>query len=113
MYAPQVGQPYSSTRHVWPEGADFNYRDGGHELRLFLRDASHAQIAAIGSGPVEFGFFAEPLGLVLIVRFSAQLSFDCSFCWRRVSPDERVIVPPVEEVRHEARALISIILVEA
>jgi hypothetical protein len=108
-----VGRPYDSRRTTWPEGADFNYRGGEHELRIFLEGATPREIEAVRSGPVDFGFFSEPEGLFLITRFGPSLSFDCSYSWHRVDPAERTLPPPSEETRPELRALCHIILVEA
>jgi hypothetical protein len=109
----QVGKLYDPARRHWPEGADFNCRSGGHELRIFLRSAARAEVAAVGSGPVELGLFAEPEGLILVARFGPTLSFDCSYHWQRVAPEERTTPPPVEDVSPELRALLTVILVEA
>jgi hypothetical protein len=109
----QVGKPYDPDRRAWPEGADYNYRSGGHELRIFLRAAARSEVEAVQSGPVEFGFFAEPEGLFLITRFGPRLSFDCSYNWHRVAEGDRSLPPPSEETSPELRALLTIILVEA
>jgi hypothetical protein len=109
----EVGKPYDPTLRSWSEGADYNFRSGGHELRLFLAVATREEVKAVRSGPVEFGFFAGPMGLFLITRFGAQLSFDCSYHWQCVSQDERTLPPPSEETSPELRALMTIILIEA
>jgi hypothetical protein len=113
MHKLEVGKPYDPARGWWPEGADYKFRSGGHELRLFLGGATLEEVEAVRSCPVEFGFFAEPMGLFLITRFGTRLSFDCSYNWPRVSPDERTPPPPSEETSPELRAPITIILVEA
>jgi hypothetical protein len=112
-----VGKPYSAERWAWPEGADYNFREGGHELRIFLRHATAKEVAAIDSGPVEFGLLAEPsgLGLFLVTRFGRTTSFDCSYSWHRMArvTGEKTMPPPSEETSPELRALVAIILVEA
>jgi hypothetical protein len=113
MYTLEVGKPYHPTRRSWPEGGGYKYRSEGHELRVFLRDAVRAEVEAVRAGPVEFGFFSEPEGLFLITRFGRSLSFDCSYNWHRVAPEERTPPPPTEDVSPELRALLTIILVEA
>jgi hypothetical protein len=112
MYAIEVGKAYDSHRRRWPEGADYNFRAGGHELSIFLDGATAAEVEAIESGPVEFGFFAEPMGLFLITRFG-PLAFDCSYHWQRLSAENRTLPPPSEDVSPELRALLTIILVDA
>jgi hypothetical protein len=113
MYALEVGKLYNPHRRRWSEGADYNWRSGGHELRIFLDGATPTEIEVIESGPVEFGLFAEPLGLFLVARFGRSLSFDCSYHWHRVSAEDRTPPPPSEDISPELRALLTIILVDA
>jgi len=113
MYAIEVGKPYHPARRSWPEGGGYNYRSEGHELRVFLRAAARAEVAAVASGLVEFGFFAEPEGLFLIARLGPTLCFHCSYNWHRVSAAGRTLPPPTEETSPALRAPVTIILVEA
>ena len=113
MYKLEVGKPYQPGRRRWPEGVDYNWRSGGHELRLFLGGATRHEVEAVRSGPVQFGFFAEPEGLFLIARFGTRLSFDCSYNWHRLSADDRTLPPPSEETSPKLWAILTIILVEA
>ena len=113
MHRLEVGKPYHPGRRRWPEGSDYNFRNGGHELRLFVGGATLPEVEAVRSGPVQFGFFAEPEGLFLITRFGTRMSFDCSYNWHRVSENDRTLPPPTEETSPELRALLTILLIEA
>ena len=113
MYAIEVGKLYDPHRRRWPEGADYDFRGGAHELCIFLDGATAAEVEAIKSGPVEFGFFADPMGLFLITRFGSQHSFDCSYNWHRVAMAERTLPPPTDETSPALRAPCTIILVDA
>jgi hypothetical protein len=110
----EVGKLYPSGQRSWPEGADYNWRSGGHELRIFLRRATPREVEAIRSSPVKFGLLVEPPGLFFISRFG-RLSFDCSYSWHRTAETtrERSFPPLPGEMSPEARALLTIILVEA
>jgi len=113
-----VGKPYHPTRRHWPEAADYNYRAGGHELRIFLPRATSREINAIESGRIEFGLMVELPEIFVISRFHGPdgrlvTSFDCSYSWHRVSPEERTDPPAWEDTKPQLRALLSIILVEA
>jgi hypothetical protein len=113
MHKLEVGRLYTAGCRAWPQGADYNWRSGGHELRIFLPYATQEEVAAIDSGPVEFGLIPDQVGLFLVVRFGPRLSFDCSYSWHRVDLAERMVSPPVEEVPPALRSLLSIVLVEA
>jgi hypothetical protein len=108
-----VGKLYSPRRRQWEERADYNFRSGAHELRIFLAGATEAEIHAVSTGPLEFGLLVQQPELFLITRFGATMSFDCSYSWHRVKPSERVPPPAWEETKPELRALCTIILVEA
>jgi hypothetical protein len=116
----QVGKPYSPSRRTWGEGADYNFRAGEHELRIFLANASGDEVAAGSRGTVRFGLLVDRPELYLISRFfhprdktRQVMSFDCSYSIHRVAPDERQPPPAWEEVNPALRPLLSIILVEA
>ncbi|MGO9108585.1 MAG: hypothetical protein ACLP9L_05065 [Thermoguttaceae bacterium] len=113
-----VGQLYHPGRRSWPEGADYNFRAGAHELRIFLARATPREIAAIETGRVEWGLMIELPEIFVISRFygpdsKVRMSFDCSYQWHRVSADERTEPPAWEETKPQLRAIVSIILVEA
>jgi hypothetical protein len=115
----QVGQPYDRTRRSWPQGADYNYWAGGHELRIFMPDVSTAEVAAAEKGRVEFGLWIDLPELWVISRFHSRaddrvmMSFDCTYQWHRVNEAERTEPPAWEETSPNLRALLSIVLVEA
>ena len=102
-----------------PGGADYNFRSGGHELRLFLPNASKAEVVAVREGKVEFGLIIDLPELYVISRFwrpygsKVVMNFDCSYQWHRVKPAERTAPPAWEEVSPAARSLCTVILVEA
>jgi hypothetical protein len=113
MHRLSVGQPYLPEFRSWPEAAEYNWRSGRHELRLVLAHLTPKQVAAVESGPVEFGMFVEREGLFVVTRFGRSLSLDTSYQWHCVDPADRVPPPPHEETSPELRALLTILLVEA
>ena len=94
MHTYTVGQLYHPSRRSWGEGADYNFRAGGHELRIFLGHATPREIAAVGTGRVEFGAMIELPEIFVVSRFHGPdpqqargrvvASFDCSYQWHRV-----------------------------
>jgi hypothetical protein len=115
-----VGQPYDPGRRMWPEGAEYNFRAGEHELRIFLTRATAAEVAAVREGKIDFGLLIDLPELYIISRFFAPrdparmvMSFDCSYSIHRVAKEERTPPPPSEEISPALRALVLVILVEA
>ena len=113
MHLLEVGKPYDASRPRWPEGADYNWRAGQHELMLFVARPTPEEVDAVQSGPVEFGMSVEPEGLFVVTRFGRTLAFDSSYQWHRVDPAERVPPPPHEETSPALRAVLAILLVDA
>jgi hypothetical protein len=119
MHRLEVGKPYDPARRVWPEGSDYNFRDGGHELRLLLARLSNAEVGAVRQGRVEFGLLVELPELFVITRFYAPgsdrvlLSFDCSYQWHRVPAVSRTPPPAWEETSPATRAVCTVLLIEA
>jgi hypothetical protein len=114
FHALQVGKPYPGGPRAWPEGGDYNFRSGGHELRIFLDGATPREVEALRSGPAEFGLIVQPAGLMVIARFGS-LTFDCSYHWGRMveATGDQTLPPPPEETGPSLRGLLTIILLEA
>ena len=118
MHTLIVGRPYSPSRRSWHQGADYNVRAGGHELRVFLGHATPREITAVRTGKAEFGLMIELPELFVVSRFHGPddqvvASFDCSYQWHRVSAEERTEPPAWKETSPRLRALATIVLVEA
>lgn len=107
----RAGEPYHPTRRSWPEIAQYNYRGGGHELVLFLRQPTSPEVRAARQGLASFAFYADQNLLVLLYAFGDGLPWsDAPFSWHLVPAAERVLPP---ETRGEERALLTVVLVDA
>jgi hypothetical protein len=118
MHRLEVGKLYDPTRRSWPEQADYSFRAGGHELRIFMTRLSPKEIASVRTGRVEFGLLVELPEIFIITRFHGPddrlvLSIDCSYSWHRVSDAERTAPPAWEETSPQTKAVCTVILVEA
>jgi hypothetical protein len=79
-----VGKLYDPSVCSWPERADYNFRGGGHKLRIFLANASRKEVEAVKRGRVAFGLLVDLPELFVVIRFLGPdervvMSFDCSF----------------------------------
>lgn len=117
MHDYRVGQPYSPTRRGWPEIAQYNYRQGGHELVLFFRSPTSREIRAVRQGAAEFALYHHEDLVVLLYRFGPPGEgvpwSDAPYTWHLVPPEQRTLPPAGDELGPEARALLSVILVDA
>lgn len=115
----EVGKPYSPSRSQWPEMGEYNYRDGGHELRLFLASPSPQEIKEIGTGRAEFALLGgevAPDVLFLLYRFGSMAWSDAPYSWHLVEQQlpGQELPPPLDAPDDSAyRALLSVILVDA
>jgi hypothetical protein len=115
-----VGQPYDPGRRMWPEGADYNFRAGTHELRIFLTRATAAEVAAAQEGKIDFGLLIDLPELYIVSRFfdprdptRRVMAFDCSYSIHRIAAADRTPPPATEEISPALRSLVSVILIEA
>ena len=112
MYAYQVGQPYNPRVRQWPEGANYNFRGGQHELLLLFPHPSAAEIRGAKTGQCEFAMLKSADSLLFFLyRFAGVPWSDAPYSWWRVPVDQRII--PVATESPELRALLQIILIDA
>ncbi len=107
----QVGQPYIPGRRNWPEVAEYNFRAGAHELRLFLRGLTAREILDIDRGPAEFGLAVEGDILFLLWRFGHMPWSDAPYTIHMVPAAQRTAPMPLET--EQSRDTLHVVLVEA
>jgi hypothetical protein len=106
-----VGQPYLPDGQKMPEGIQYNYRGGGHELLMVLKQPSNREIAAIEKGSAEFALYADAMQIIFFYRFGEALPWsDAPFTIHRVPEEERII--PARIDGPEPHALLTVILVQ-
>jgi len=116
MHLYEVGKPYSATRQHWTEGADYNYRSGEHELRLFFRKPSPTEIAGVKRGLKQFALFTQGDVNVLLYKIGSMpwsdQPFSVHLTEQGVGPQD---LPPPLSAPDDAtyRAALQIVLVDA
>jgi len=112
LYENEVGKLYHRDVTRWPEAVDYNYRGGGHELRMFLNRPSIQEVSDIRHGEAEFGLLVEGTIIFLLYRFGKSIQWsDAPFTWWVVPESERAMPNP--EPTLSERALVQIILTDA
>ncbi len=107
-----VGQLYDPRRTEWPERAEYNYRSGEHELRIFFPHLTRPEIDAVARASVRLALYTEGHDLlVLLWRFGDQPWADAPYSWWRVDENERLPLP--EDPPAGLSVPLSIILVES
>ncbi len=107
----QVGQPYSPTKKHWPEGVDYNYRAGQHELSIFMRTPSAGEIQSIETGPARFALAIIGDIIFFCYRFGSGPWGDCGFSIHLVPEEKRRLPPP--PASNTERALLTTMLIDA
>lgn len=114
MHELRVGQPYHPGRKRWPEGAEYNYRAGGHELAIRLSRPMPAEIEGVRRGQSEFALYASGDQLLLLYRFGAPGAglpwSDAPYSWHEAPAEQRQLLPETEGA---ARALLTVVLLDA
>lgn len=111
MYVYEVDKPYHPDKRHWPEGVDYNYRAGEHELRIFMRTPSEVEIADIRKGEARFALAVEGDIVFFCYQFGRGEWSDCGFSFHLVSETERVL--PEIPATPETRALLTVLLIDA
>lgn len=111
MHEYRVGQRYHLARGTWPEGAQYNYRQGQHELLLFFKWPTAREIEAVRVRDAEFGVYAHEDLVVLLYQFGSGVRWsDAPYSWHLVPAEQRNLPPVPDE---EERAFLHVILVDA
>lgn len=107
----EVGELYSPTRTEWPQVADYNFRNGLHELRIFLKSPTRQEVRAVKKSRVDLALVEEGDVIVLLFRFEPGMPWsDASFNWHLVPKEDRVLP---QELEGEERPVLEILLIEA
>jgi hypothetical protein len=108
-----IGQIYHPGKNHWPEAVDYNFREGKHELRLFLHSPSPDEVTAIQRLPAAFSFAVVKEAIFFAFKFGWMSWGDCGFSIHKVPENQRVL-PPVSPILTENEtAVLHTILVDA
>jgi len=112
MHLLKVGEPYNPRVRRWPEGANYNFRAGAHELLMFFPAPTAQETKDVAHGAAQFALHYEDDILFFLYRFGTSIEWsDAPYSYHLVTADERRLPEPLESA--ETRALLSIILIDA
>jgi len=106
-----VGKPYIEGRTSWPEHVEYNYRGGGHELRLFYPNLTPAELEAFQGGPARFALAVRDDVIFFCWKFGDLPWADSTYSIWNVDSEERTAPPEWAETA--ARALLVVIVIES
>lgn len=90
-----VNQPYIPGRHSFPEGIEYNYRFGTHELRVCLPDLSQEEILAGRKRPIRLALFADHPVICVLVDIPELIDWsECPYTIHAVPAEERTVPEP-------------------
>lgn len=107
----EVGERYPAMTFPVPEIGEYNYYEGGHELRLFWNSPSEREILAVRQGEARFALNVHGDVIFLLYRFGDLPWSDAPFSYHLVPDDRKGDIP--ETGSPESRALLLTILVDA
>lgn len=73
MHRYKVGQLYNPARSRWEELPEYNFRNGQHELLLFFRSPSRAEIESVKTGQARFAFTVERGVIFFLYEFATAV----------------------------------------
>jgi len=108
----RVGEILQRGRRTWPEGSQFSFGPGGHELTLFHHKIDDDMVDGVRRGPAEFALIVVSPVIVLAYRFGESILWnDVPYSWH-LQPAARRFVP-ASVISSETRSLLWITLVGA
>ena len=88
MRSYKIGDFYSYYRTSWPEGGEYNFLAGGHELRLFFSQPTQREVRAVQKKPGELALVIEQGTIFLCFRFGEAIPWsDAPYHYSLVPPD--------------------------
>lgn len=105
-----VGEKYNPKVASWPEGTQYNFRSGAHELLMFFAGPTEHEIKQIKTGAAEFGLLFESDIIFLLARFGDLSWIDAPYHWSMLPENEKV-GPAAPE--GDSLALLQVILIDA
>jgi hypothetical protein len=103
-----VGRPYCAGS-TWAERAEYNFVANFHELRMFFREPSPAEVYAVQAEPAEFALAVIDGVIFFLYRFGEALPWsECVYTWHMV-PKEARAFPQAGDGERE-RVLLHVVL---
>lgn len=110
MHLYEVGKPYVEGIQRWQEAVEYNYRNGAHELRMFVNKPSVSDIQIVREGGLKFYLYKRDSVIFFVYDFTAGFVGGCAYSYHLV-PEAEQILPP--EKGENDRDLLTIFLVDA
>jgi hypothetical protein len=112
MHSLEIGKLYHPGVRHWPEGGEYNFRSGGHELLLRFAHPAAQEIEDVRRGECEFAL--APVGDILffLYRFGQAMRWsDAPYTWHLLPEDQRILSQPPDT--EKSRVLLQVILLDA
>src|SRR5712692_6489009 len=113
LHAYRVGQLYHPNATHFQENAEYNYRSGVHEIRLFFPHPKPIEVQQVKQGEVTFGLVIQELVIFLVFKFGSLPYSDASFTIHRVPEGERTLPKDPSEMTPQERQTVTTFLVNA
>lgn len=109
----KVGKPYNPKVNSWPEGIEYNWRGGSHELRVMFNNWTRKELTAWRRKPLELALYVQQPVILLLTRPQGGEWSDSPYFYSRVPESERQLPTKIEELPEGKTAPIQIIMIEA
>ncbi|MBI5331834.1 MAG: hypothetical protein HZB71_14630 [Betaproteobacteria bacterium] len=105
---PAIGEPWSALHSEYDEGVRYVYRYGAHELTLFWRGPTAAEVRGLQQAPVEVGLFTHGPAAFLLYRIQNVCEWsDAAFNLHLLPEGERAV--PSEPAGERARLKLTLV----
>ncbi len=107
-----IGEPYIANKTAWPQAYEYNYSQGSHTLRMFVRTLHSKEIEGIREGKAQFALTIIGDIIFLHFRFAGAFDWsDCPYSIHMVDKDLQEL--PNLDFEPDIGAILTVFLVDA
>lgn len=104
----RVGEVYSPEHRHYEEGARYAYANGAHDLVLFWKRPTPAEVIGVRDAPVEVGLYTQPPAAFLLYKIQNVCEWsDVAFHVQLLGPEHRQL--PDEPTGERGRLRITLV----
>ena len=105
----QVGKPYVNGKTQWVESCQYNYCADRHELKLFYKTPSTAEIEAVRTGAAHFALWPQGDVIYFCFRFGIMPWSDSNYNWWLVDEEHRTLPPNISNAGKRILLITSLV----
>lgn len=108
-----VGKPYNASVKTWPEGIEYNWRGGQHEIIVRYRNWSERELKAWKTGSIRLAVYVQQPVIIMLTKPRIHGWSDSPYNYHAVPNSEQQLPPEIKTLPPKQTQAVHFILVEA